>query len=404
MDAKSIGYTIAILRRRQGLTQSELAARLKVSDKTVSKWENGLGYPEITQFPALAGLFGVSIDYIMTGERKGIALAGNILADLVKTIPEYPAVGMLTSISSISRGVGGCVPNTAINLAKIDRSIPLSAIGRIGDDEYGRYVVSQLQRFGVDTGMLQVSSTAPTSFSDVMSLRTGERTFFHARGANAEFSPEDVEVAALNCRMLHIGYVLLLDRFDEPDEEYGTVMARFLHEVQQRGIKTSIDTVSDNGADYGRVLLPALRYCHYVIINEQECCRAFGLSPVREDGTPDTVQIRQAMENMARCGVSEKVIVHSKQAGYCLDVDSGAFTAVPSLLLPPSVIRGSVGAGDAFCAGCLYGLYNGYDDRALLEFASAAAACNLLAENSVDGMLPREGILQMMQQYGRRSL
>ena len=41
MDAKSIGYTIAALRRRQNLTQSQLAERLKVSDKTVSKWENG---------------------------------------------------------------------------------------------------------------------------------------------------------------------------------------------------------------------------------------------------------------------------------------------------------------------------------------------------------------------------
>ena len=165
MDAKSIGYTIAALRRRQNLTQSQLAERLKVSDKTVSKWENGLGYPEITQFPALAELFGVSIDYIMTGERKGIALAGNILADLVKTIKEYPRIGMLSSIRSVRRSVGGCVPNTGIDLAKIDRSIPLSAIGRVGDDDDGRYVLSQLQRRGIDTGRVRVSSTAPTSVS-----------------------------------------------------------------------------------------------------------------------------------------------------------------------------------------------------------------------------------------------
>lgn len=44
MDAKSIGYTIAALRRRQKMTQSELAQRLKVSDKTISKWENGVSH------------------------------------------------------------------------------------------------------------------------------------------------------------------------------------------------------------------------------------------------------------------------------------------------------------------------------------------------------------------------
>ena len=400
MDAKSIGYTIAVLRRRHKMTQSELAQRLKVSDKTVSKWENGLGYPEVTQFPALAELFGVSIDYIMTGERKGIALAGNILTDLVKTIDEYPRPGMLSSIRSVSRSVGGCVPNVGIDLAKIDRSLPLSAIGRVGDDEYGRYVLTQLACHGIDTGRVRISPTAPTSFSDVMSLRTGERTFFHARGANAEFSPEDVDLSSLGCRLLHIGYLLLLDRFDAPDPEHGTVMAGFLHDVQARGIKTSVDMVSDSTADYGKTVLPALRYCNYAIVNEVECCTAFGLSPTKADGTPNEDDIRRAMEGMAAAGVADKVIVHAKPIGYCLDVKSGRFTAVPSLAFPRELIRGSVGAGDAFCAGCLYGLYNGFDDERLLRFAAAAAAASLTEENAVDGMRPRDELIDMIERYG----
>lgn len=400
MDAKSIGYTIAALRRRHKMTQSELAQRLKVSDKTVSKWENGLGYPEVTQFPALAELFGVSIDYIMTGERKGIALAGNILTDLVKTIDEYPRPGMLSSIRSVSRSVGGCVPNVGIDLAKIDRSLPLSAIGRVGDDEYGRYVLTQLACHGIDTGRVRISPTAPTSFSDVMSLRTGERTFFHARGANAEFSPEDVDLSTLGCRLLHIGYLLLLDRFDAPDPDHGTVMAGFLHDVQARGIKTSVDMVSDSTADYGKTVLPALRYCNYAIVNEVECCTAFGLSPTKADGTPNEDDIRRAMEGMAAAGVADKVIVHAKPIGYCLDVKSGRFTAVPSLAFPRELIRGSVGAGDAFCAGCLYGLYNGFDDERLLRFAAAAAAASLTEENAVDGMRPRDELIDMIERYG----
>jgi sugar/nucleoside kinase (ribokinase family) len=62
---------------------------------------------------------------------------------------------------------------------------------------------------------------------------------------------------------------------------------------------------------------------------------------------------------------------------------------------------GSVGAGDAFCAGCLYGLYNGWPDIQILEFASAAAASNLFAANSVDGMRTRGEILQLPAKYGR---
>lgn len=63
----SIGKTIAELRKANGWTQAKLAERLNVSDKAISKWESGGGYPEITQFPVLAKIFNVTIDYIMTG-------------------------------------------------------------------------------------------------------------------------------------------------------------------------------------------------------------------------------------------------------------------------------------------------------------------------------------------------
>lgn len=74
----SIGKTIADLRKQKGWTQIELAEKLQVSDKAVSKWEKDNGAPSIEFFPALAELFGVSIDYLMTGkatEKEVIAIS-----------------------------------------------------------------------------------------------------------------------------------------------------------------------------------------------------------------------------------------------------------------------------------------------------------------------------------------
>jgi len=403
MNQKLFGATITSLRKRHQLTQAELAAMISVSDKTISKWETGAGYPEITLLPKLASVFGVTVDYLLTGERKGIAVLGNIVMDIVKSIDSYPQVGMLACINAVSRAVGGCVPNVAIDLAKIDPSVPLSVAGCVGDDEYGRYMISQLQRCNIDTGAVRMTEAAPTSFTDVMSLPGGERTFFQARGANALFSPEDVDLDALSCSMMHIGYILLLDRFDEADPEYGTVMARFLSQVQKAGIKTSVDVVSSTTADYSSKIIPALKYCSYVIINEIECCSIWGIDPRKEDGSLNLEALHLAMEKTMSCGVAEKVIVHSKEAGCCLD-RSGEWTVVPSLQIPSEEIKGSVGAGDAFCAGCLYGLYHHYADDTMLEFASAAAACNLFAENAVDGMRSRQEILQVMEHYPRRAL
>lgn len=404
MDAKSIGLLISKLRKKQGMTQFQLAQRLNISDKAISRWENGFGFPEVTQFPILASIFGVTVDYLMTGERKGITVAGNIITDIVKTIDCYPQIGMLANVSDVKIAVGGCATNTAIDLAKIDRSIPISVIGKIGDDEYGRYMLSQLSRYNIDCEGVSVSPNRPTSFSDVMSMTSGERTFFHARGSNAEFSPEDIDITLINSVILHIGYILLLDCFDKEDDEYGTVMARFLHDVQHHGIKTSIDVVSDSEADYKAKIIPALKYCNFAFLNELESSRITDLEPYNQDGTLNIDNIKRTMKFIAECGVKEKVIVHCKTAGFCYDVPTDEFTVVPSINVPKSEIKGSVGAGDAFCAGSLYGIYNGFDDKHILEFAASAAACNLFAENSVDGMLGRNEIEKISEKYGWRKL
>ena len=94
----NIGTNISRLRKKQGLTQRKLADMLCVSNKTVSKWERGAGYPEITQLIALSKLLGVSIDDLLMGERYGIAVAGNLLNDIVKIIDFYPKTSMLANI------------------------------------------------------------------------------------------------------------------------------------------------------------------------------------------------------------------------------------------------------------------------------------------------------------------
>ena len=79
------------------------------------------------------------------GRGNGIALAGNLIADVVKTIDVYPQSGQLANVSRVSRSVGGCVPNTALDLAGIDPNLTLSAFGRVGDDENGAFLLEKLR-------------------------------------------------------------------------------------------------------------------------------------------------------------------------------------------------------------------------------------------------------------------
>lgn len=70
MEKKTIGGFIAALRKANGMTQKDLAERLNVSDKTISRWERDDGAPDLSAIPAIAEIFGVTCDELLRGERK----------------------------------------------------------------------------------------------------------------------------------------------------------------------------------------------------------------------------------------------------------------------------------------------------------------------------------------------
>lgn len=403
MSTANFAKNISKLRKKNGLTQLQLAKKINVSDKAISKWEMGRGYPEISTLPILAEALGVSIDSLFKSESKGIAIAGTTIVDILNIIEKYPEKNMLVNILDTTCAVGGCLPNTIIDIARIDPDVYLSAIGKVGNDENGRYVISQLKKYGIDVSGMKIDDEISTAADNVMSEReSGERTFFYSGGANKTFGIEDIDIENLDCKIFHAGYILLLDELDKEDEEYGTKMARLLDMVSKKGIKTSIDTVSEEGDRFKEKIIPALKYCDYTIMNEIECCKVTGLSPRNEDGSVNVENIKKTMEYFMELGVREKVIIHCCEAGFALD-KSGEFTIVPSLKLPKGFIKGSTGAGDAFAAASLYGLYNEWDDKKILEFASAAAACNLTETDSISGMKPAKEIEKMCKEFKRRT-
>lgn len=69
MEKKTMGSFLAALRKAKGMTQQEVANRLNVSNKTVSKWERDEGCPEIMMLPLIAELYSVTVDEILRGER-----------------------------------------------------------------------------------------------------------------------------------------------------------------------------------------------------------------------------------------------------------------------------------------------------------------------------------------------
>ncbi len=328
-----------------------------------------------------------------------ITIAGNIIVDIIKIIDSYPEESMLSSILSTSESVGGCAPNTLISIAKMKGDIHLSALGRVGSDSHGQYVLQEMKNHGIDVEKVLIDDARPTSYTDVMTVKkTGKRTFFQNRGANAFFSIDDVDVENLNCDMFHIGYLLLLDSFDADDAEYGTPMARLLHSIQKKGIKTSIDVVSENGDRFKKVVTPAVQYCNYIIINEVEAGRITEINPRNQNNEIDIDAIKKILSSLIQLGVKDLAVIHAAEGGYAMNAQM-EFFSVPAADLPENYIAGGVGAGDSFCAGVLYGIAKNYSIEKMLEYANLAAAANLSQPDSVSGLRPEAEIWKLKDAF-----
>ena len=318
--------------------------------------------------------------------RKGIAVAGNMIVDVLYPILGHPKPGELTTITEgISRSTGGALCNVIVDLAKLDPAMPLCALGRVGTDKEGDYVLEKLrEQSNIDT--TRVLREGLTSFTAVMADTIGkQRTFYHYRGANARFSEADIDWDNLDVDLLHIGYILLLDALDAPDDVYGTKMARLLHTAQSKGILTSIDVVSESGDRFGRIVPPALKYTDYCVINELEAEATTGVLLRDETGSLRKDKLREALASMMKLGVSRWAVIHSPEGAYGID-ESGHYVETESAPLERSMIKGTVGAGDAFCSGVLYGAYCNRTLEEAIELGNAAAACSLTEPGATEGM------------------
>ena len=113
MSNKSIGEMISSLRKEKGMTQNDLAEKMNVTDKAVSKWERNLSCPDVNSIPKLAEILGTSVEELLNAQSKqdnskvddiinialiGIGLAMGIcivVTSILRQIDMYNAITML---------------------------------------------------------------------------------------------------------------------------------------------------------------------------------------------------------------------------------------------------------------------------------------------------------------------
>ena len=327
--------------------------------------------------------------------RQGILAAGNFIVDYVKVIDGYPAQDTLASILGESRSNGGGPYNVLKDLAAMQAGFPLEACGLVGDDANGRWIREDCVRHGIDVAMLHLSKAHPTSYTDAMTVQsTGRRTFFHCRGANAHFDLRHCAFGKTRARILHLGYLMLLDRMDSFEGGH-TVAAKLLFHARSAGLETSVDMVSATHPQFREIALSSLPLTDHLVLNEIEAGNTIGETL----GARDADALIRAAEQLLSLGVKKTVTIHTEHGAVCATAE-GLRLKQASLKLPAGYSKGATGAGDAFAAGMLYGLHEGLGYPERLKLAVACAAACLADPTPSQGLRPVADCLALAERFG----
>jgi sugar/nucleoside kinase (ribokinase family) len=295
-----------------------------------------------------------------------VVCAGILVADIfANPIAALPAAGQLGLTERFLFGVGGCASNTAAGLCRLGK--PAKVLGKVGDDVFGNLVIADLDRLGVDASSVSRSRTHPTSATVIINVTGEDRRYIHCMGANADFCFSDIDCSVLDgAKALYVGGYMAMPRFGAED------LRQLFREAKKRALTTILDVVTPSGVSVSREhVATMLAYTDVFLPNDDEAYAMTGLRSPQAQA-----------DYLARMNPECSVVVTQGRRGALAQrkdevIQVGAY-AVEAI--------DESGAGDAFAAGFITGMLQGWSLEETLRFASAVGASCTRALGCTDGV------------------
>jgi sugar/nucleoside kinase (ribokinase family) len=293
---------------------------------------------------------------------------------LCRPVTEIPPGGGTFFVDDFTIAVSGAAGSAAIVAAK--HGLKVQAVGGVGNDLMGDWVLGRFADFGVDTGMMQRIDDMATSSSIVTTRPDGQRPALHKRGATGGFYIDDDQVdRILDTKIFHVGGVGLMDAMDKGRN------AEVLAEAKSRGITTTLDVFASTPDDFALVQ-PLLAHTDYFMPSEEE---AMALS-----GMTDYEDIASFLLDQ---GVGAVILTLGAQGAMYRD-RAGTKIDVPAYRID---VVCTCGCGDCFNAGFATGLHLGRSIEDCIRFGQASSAQNAMGLGSQAVITSLEGTLAFME-------
>jgi sugar/nucleoside kinase (ribokinase family) len=313
---------------------------------------------------------------------KPIVCLGIMVADVVgRPLRALPDAGRLVLVDEMGLHTGGCAVNTATALARL--GLPTQVIGRIGADSFGDFLLETLDERGIDTQGVSHDPDAGTSATMVMVDPDGERRFVHYIGANAYLTLDDFDFGMIEAAsILHVAGSLVLPGID------GEPTAQLLQRAQAAGVTTFLDTVWDDTGRWMDLLGPCLPYVDYFVPSLTEAQALTG------QDEPEAVAHALLDRGVGTVGLK-------MGADGCLVMtDGGPNGSTRESLRAPAFevdVIDATGAGDAFAAGFITGVWKGWSLEKTARLANAAGALCVTGIGATGGVRSLPETLAFME-------
>ncbi len=334
--------------------------------------------------------------------RRGVLTGGTWCADHNKVVEVWPGENCVTEILGHDVRGGGSACNLAIDLKRLDPAMPVETIAVIGDDEDGRILLAEARDAGIVHRQMRILPGVKTAFTDAFTIRgTGQRTHLTLQGASAHLSPDHFDFQGGSARFFHLGLPGVHARMDAPwgDDPNGWVTV--LRTARATGLETNLELCSIGAQRLHDLVRPCLAHLDLLIVNDFEIAAIAG-TPVSALAETDLDAVTRAARAVMDAGAMALVVVHFPAGAILLARDAEPVFA-PSVALAPEDIVGANGAGDAFAAGMLHGLDQGWDLSACARLGHAAASQSLRSLGTTDGVGTVRTCLAAADRTGWRS-
>lgn len=333
--------------------------------------------------------------------RRGVVTGGTWCADHNKVVDHWPGEDELVEILSEEVRGGGSACNLAIDLKRLDPSMPVSTIGLVGDDEDGRVLLAQADEAGLERSRLRVVPGVPTNYTDAFTSRlSGRRTHLFHAGTSAALTPDHFDFSGVEARFLHLGLPGIHAKLDTPWGGDANGWVTILRKARAAGLETNLELCSIPADRLARIVRPCLAHLDLLVINDYEIAAIAG-RPKSHEGEADVEACLDAARRVLADGAMDLLAVHFPGGAVVLTRD-GRELRQPSIAAPPEAVVGANGAGDAFAAGFLYGLHEGWALDETVMLAHAAAAASLRGLGTTDSVEPWRRCLDIASAWGWR--